>query len=161
MIPLTPPLFFHFTLPLSHKSKNNIYQSGNRLQVTKQTKNIFDQSWNQLQVTNTNKEYSILYDDSPFSLSCVDCSDLSVPPPPLAPSPHPRIGFLSSRRSNLSISETKSCNSAKYVKKFAEVGSAIFLGGALSLECYLFFLRPLALDRNDFIFASALSAIPL
>jgi hypothetical protein len=41
-----------------------------------------------------------------------------------------------------------------------EVGSAIFFGGALSLECYLF-LRPLALDRNDFKFASALSAIPL
>ena len=43
----------------------------------------------------------------------------------------------------------------------AEVGSAIFLGGALPLECYLFFIRPLALDRNDFKFASALSAIPL
>ncbi len=43
----------------------------------------------------------------------------------------------------------------------AEVGGAIFLGGALSLEWYLFFLRPLALDRNDFKFASALSAIPL
>ncbi len=43
----------------------------------------------------------------------------------------------------------------------AEVGSAIYLGGAFSLECYLFFLRPLVLDRNDFKFASALSAIPL
>ncbi len=42
-----------------------------------------------------------------------------------------------------------------------EVGSAIFFGGALSIECYLFFLRPLALDRNDLKFASALSAIPL
>ncbi len=41
------------------------------------------------------------------------------------------------------------------------MGSAIFSGGALSLECNLFFLRPLALDRNDFKFASALSAIPL
>ncbi len=43
----------------------------------------------------------------------------------------------------------------------SEVGSAIFLGGALSLECYLFLQSPLALDRNDFEFASAISAIPL
>ncbi len=47
------------------------------------------------------------------------------------------------------------------VQVSSEVGSAIFLGGALSLECNLVFLRPLALDRNDFKFASALSAIPL
>ncbi len=43
----------------------------------------------------------------------------------------------------------------------AEVGGAIFLEGALSLECYLFFLRPLALVCYNFNFASALGAIPL
>ncbi len=48
-----------------------------------------------------------------------------------------------------------------YHAHLPEVGSTIFLGGALSLECYLVFLRPQALDRNDFKFASALSALPL
>jgi hypothetical protein len=52
-------------------------------------------------------------------------------------------------------------NLNEIVRSLSEVGSAIFFGGALSLECYLFFIRPLALDRNDFKFASAISAIPL
>ena len=45
-------------------------------------------------------------------------------------------------------------------KHFNRGGQRYFFGGALSLESYLF-LRPLALDRNDLKFASALSAIPL
>ncbi len=53
------------------------------------------------------------------------------------------------------------CHEMNIFLKASEVGSAIFLGGALSLECYLFFIHPLVLDRNNFKFASALSAIPL
>jgi hypothetical protein len=40
-------------------------------------------------------------------------------------------------------------------------GQRYFFGGCAFARMLPFFLRPLALDRNDFKFASALSAIPL
>ncbi len=40
-------------------------------------------------------------------------------------------------------------------------GQRYFFGGCAFARILPFFLRPLALDRNDFKFASALGAIPL
>jgi hypothetical protein len=40
-------------------------------------------------------------------------------------------------------------------------GQRYFFGGCAFAIMLPFFLRPLALDRNDFKFASALGAIPL
>ncbi len=47
------------------------------------------------------------------------------------------------------------------VCKITRGGQRYFFGGCAFARMLTFFLRPLALDRNDFKSASALSAIPL
>jgi hypothetical protein len=48
----------------------------------------------------------------------------------------------------------------KFITK-SRGGQRYFFGGCAFAGMLPFFIRPLALDRNDFKFASALSAIPL